>query len=425
MHRLHALAQRVGGWPDLPVVAAVLLTLAALVEVNAVGLNGADSATAAALAFSGTAPHVLSGRYLAVAAVVVCSAAGTWFAFDGTLAVTVLIGQLWMVYRIAGAYSRPWLALALGPSAANAVYPFANGPAQEAVIILGLGVVAAILGDAMRQRRLAIAERDVARDETAEARRDQAVLAERSRIARELHDVVAHHVSMMVVQAETARVSTPGLTPPGARGLESIRDTGREALSELRRVLGVLRSPDLAGDRAPQPGLDQIAGLVEAAAAAGVRVRLRREGGVRPLPAGVELCAYRIVQEALTNIRRHAPGAAADVVLCFGPAELSVEVRNDGPGSSGPGSSSEMGSGFGIVGMRERAALAGGHLYAGPAPGGGFEVVADLPLTPVPASPAAVPASPAAVPANPAPVQENVAPVQENVPTIPTGGGGR
>jgi signal transduction histidine kinase len=282
-----------------------------------------------------------------------------------------------MLYRVAEAYERKWSALALAPLAANAVYPFANGSGEQAVLLLGLGLGAAVLGDAMRQRRQAYAERDVALDETAEARRDQAVLAERSRIARELHDVVAHHVSMMVVQAETARVGTPGLVSQGAQSLESIRDTGREALADLRRVLGVLRSPEHAGERSPQPGLDRLDGLVRDC---GVRAVLHREGGVRPLPAGVELCAYRIVQEALTNVRRHAPDADADVILRYAPAALRVEIRDNGPGPA-PGTT----PGFGVTGMRERAVLAGGRLDAGPAPGGGFEVVAELPVNGGPA----------------------------------------
>jgi signal transduction histidine kinase len=199
---------------------------------------------------------------------------------------------------------------------------------------------------------------------------------ERARIARELHDVVAHHVSMVAVQAETARLTTPGMPEEGQERLLAIGDTAREALTEMRRLLGVLRA-DAAGDaeRAPQPGLGHLTELLEDARAAGTSVRLTVSGAVAPLPAGVDLTAYRIVQETLTNARRHASGATVEVELRFAADALHLRVRDDGPG---PGEGEPHG--HGLLGMRERAASVGGTLRAGRAAEGGFAVEAELPL---------------------------------------------
>jgi signal transduction histidine kinase len=205
---------------------------------------------------------------------------------------------------------------------------------------------------------------------------------ERARIARELHDVVAHHISMIAVQAETARLATPGMPRDGARQLLAIGDTARTALTEMRRLLGVLREDtDSDTTRQPQPGLHQLVELVDdARASASATTRLVVRGCVAPLDPGIELTVYRIVQEALTNARRHAPGAAVDVELDYAADALAVRVRDNGPGPSGAiatdGSST---GGHGLLGMRERAAAVGGVLRVGSAPVGGFLVEATLP----------------------------------------------
>jgi signal transduction histidine kinase len=229
---------------------------------------------------------------------------------------------------------------------------------------------------------------------------------ERARIARELHDVVAHHISMIAVQAETARLATPGMPAAGAQRLLQIGDTARAALTEMRRLLGVLREDAeasaadqpgadqpgwerlgrerLGGDRHPQPGLRQLNELVdEARSASGVATRLIVSGPPATVDPGVELAAYRIVQEALTNARRHAPGAAVDVELRYTSDALRLRIRDNGPGPSlgsalAPGPAREAG-GHGLAGMRERAAAAGGELRTGAAPGGGFLIEATLP----------------------------------------------
>jgi signal transduction histidine kinase len=213
---------------------------------------------------------------------------------------------------------------------------------------------------------------------------------ERARIARELHDVVAHHISMIAVLAETGRLTTPGLPEAGGRRFTEIGDTARAGLNEMRRLLGVLREDAAAAEepgsvagaadagrasRRPQPGLAQLTELVDAARdASPAGTRLIISGPVTPLDPGVELAAYRIVQEALTNARRHAPGAAVDVELRYSADWLRLRVRDNGPGEGQP-----AGGGHGLAGMRERAFSVGGSLYAGLAPGGGFLVAAVLP----------------------------------------------
>ena len=204
----------------------------------------------------------------------------------------------------------------------------------------------------------------------------QAVAEERVRIARELHDVVAHHVSLMVVQAGAVR-ETVDAAHPSRPVLESMARTGREALAEMRHMLGVLRLEDTAdgAGRAPQPGIADLGPLIEQARGAGLPVELRVEGTARPLPPGVGLSAYRIVPEALTNTLRHAGPTEARVLLRYRPDALEVRVSDSGRGSAAPPS-----GGHGLIGMRERVALFGGELVAGAVPGGGFAVRAVLPL---------------------------------------------
>jgi signal transduction histidine kinase len=229
-----------------------------------------------------------------------------------------------------------------------------------------------------RRRRLRAdaAERDASRQDIERSLLELTARGERARIARELHDVVAHHLSMISVQAETARLATEGLPPDGAARLRAIGDTARTALTEMRRLLGVLRE-DAGGEptRRPQPGLRQLLELIdETRDATGAHARLLVRGRVAPLDPGVELAAYRIIQEALTNARRHAPGSAVDVELEYADDALRVRVRDNGPGGPAPD-----GGGHGLLGMRERAASVGGELSTGPAPVSGFLVTATLP----------------------------------------------
>ena len=220
-----------------------------------------------------------------------------------------------------------------------------------------------------RDQRVEMAERE--RKLTAR----EAVAEERARVARELHDVVAHSVSVMVIQAQAG----PRLLhdPDGVRGaFGAIETTGKQALSELRRLLGILRTPDGRPELGPQPGLGSLATLVDGVRAAGLPVDVRIEGTPRDLPAGVDLSAYRIIQEALTNALKHAGPAEAEVILRYGASSLQLEVVDNGAG----GDTDPAGTGHGLIGMRERAALYGGDLHAGTRNGHGYAVRATLPL---------------------------------------------
>jgi signal transduction histidine kinase len=211
------------------------------------------------------------------------------------------------------------------------------------------------------------------------------VRGERARISRELHDVVAHHISMIAVQAEAARLTTQGMPPAGAQRLLAIGDTARSALTEMRRLLGVLREDAAAEQpqRRPQPGLAQLNDLLdEARDASGAAIRLIVSGWLMPLDPGVELAAYRIVQEALTNVRRHAPGAAVDVEVRYHRDALYVRIRDNGPGPAPTAPGLAGYDAHGLLGMQERAAAVGGTLRTGLAAGGGFLVEAKLPAEP-------------------------------------------
>ena len=202
---------------------------------------------------------------------------------------------------------------------------------------------------------------------------------ERARIARELHDIVSHAISVVTVQTQAVRRR---LGPEHAReadDLRAVEATAREAMADLRRLFGVLRADGDAPSLAPQPGLGELERLLEQTRAAGLAVELEIEGAAGPLPPGADLAAYRVVQEALTNVRRHAHASRATVRLIFGGDRLEIVVDDDGAGASGNGD-----GGHGLVGMRERLVLYGGELEAGPRPGGGFRVRATLPLRTAP-----------------------------------------
>ncbi|MBB6035537.1 sensor histidine kinase [Phytomonospora endophytica] len=250
-------------------------------------------------------------------------------------------------------------------------------PAVSGVVAVLLAWFALLYGRLAEARAEATA-RDEARREMERSMVEYTALGERARIARELHDVVAHHISMISVQAETARLTTPGMPPEGASRLLAIGETARTALTEMRRLLGVLREDtDEEPDRTPQPGLHQLLDLVdENRAAGGGRTRLIVSGRLAPLGAGVELAAYRVVQESLTNARKHAPGAAVDVEIDYAPELLRLRVRDNGPGPR-PGAGP---AGHGLLGMRERVGTVGGQLRTGAAPAGGFMVEASIPV---------------------------------------------
>jgi signal transduction histidine kinase len=234
---------------------------------------------------------------------------------------------------------------------------------------------------AVRDRQLraeALAARAELLEREQELRANEAIADERARIARELHDLVAHNVSVMVVQAGGERHALGEEQASTRAALASIEQAGRQALAEARRLLGMLRAKDDGEELEPQPSVDQIDMLLEQVERAGLPVRLEIEGERVPLPPGVDLCAYRIVQEGLTNALKHAGPARAEVLLRYAPRALDVEIRDDGRGASQANGDP---AGHGLIGMRERVALYGGALETGPREGGGFEVRARFPLT--------------------------------------------
>ena len=258
-------------------------------------------------------------------------------------------------------------------------------PLSFAVLICccGFYVLAWSIGRVVRgqEERRAAAERHVVRVEMErEEQARSAVVEERARIARELHDAVAHSVSVMVLQAGGVR-RLLGDDPARERereALAGVEEIGRQAVGELHRMLGILRKSDPGAELAPQPSLRRVGELVDQVRAAGLEAALDVQGEPAELAPGLDMSAYRIVQEALTNALRYAPGASVDVTVAYG-RDLTLEIRDDGARARN-GHAPPSGSGHGIVGMRERAALFGGELEAGPVAGGGFLVRARLPL---------------------------------------------
>lgn len=256
-----------------------------------------------------------------------------------------------------------------------------NPRKNDVLIVAALSGTAMALVAALRGRndaRRLLTEQESA---TAEERGQRILLEERARIARELHDVVAHHMSVIAIQAEAAPYRVPSPPEELTRGFGIIRENALEALAELRAVLGVLRLPTTGGvsrDDAPQPTLARLDELVDNVRRAGLTIEARVIGTPRLLSPGVDLAAYRIVQEALSNALRHAPGCEVCVEIGYVSGSVAVSVRN-GPARQPMQPSS--GSGHGLLGMRERATAIGGELMAKPLPDGGYEVTASLPTT--------------------------------------------
>ncbi|WP_406211069.1 sensor histidine kinase [Kitasatospora sp. NBC_01560] len=266
-------------------------------------------------------------------------------------------------------------------------HPYGIG---EMLLIMGLMTSPFILcwawGRLTRVRRAYLVEledRAARLERERDAQAKVAVAAERARIARELHDVVAHNVSVMIVQADGAAYVLDNSPQQAKEALGTIASTGRQALVEMRRLLGVLRTAGTAEEYVPQPGVEELPELLEQVRTAGLQVDFATSGDPRELPRGVELTVYRIVQEALTNVRKHGgPDVHARVAVDFGERELAVLIEDDGRGSTdeqltGGGTD---GQGHGLIGMRERVGMVSGSLDVGPRPGGGFRIRAVLPL---------------------------------------------
>lgn len=392
--------RRAGAWvhahPTAADVAlALLLTVFGLilvtvpVEIEGVRLRDTDALAVLLVALS-FLPLALRRRYpvpVLVAAAVPAMSVELLRYPVGTGGIGVLVA----LYTVA-AYCPGWRSIAalVGTLVASAFVLVAIPLPIGIVDIIANAVVfgtAWVIGRNIGIRRAytrSLEERAQALERDRDAAQAAAVQAERRRIARELHDVVAHHVSVMVVQAAAARRVLSNNPDRAEEALAVIEATGRDALVEMRRLLQVLRvAGDPAGDLTPQPGVDQLPALVGLVREAGLDVELAVEGTARPLAAGTDLSAYRIVQEALTNALKHAGPARARVLLRYDPADLAIQVTDDGRGSAAHLNGASVGhdgAGHGLLGMRERVSVYGGQLSAGPRAGGGFEVYTRLPL---------------------------------------------
>ena len=304
-------------------------------------------------------------------------------------------------YNIADRLSAPFAGVLFAAYASGAYTNRRDGRIAAAIIavlivLMAVSIGEDVLGDAVfiggilfavwgaatvvRSRQElaeALAARTVELEHEREENAKLAVAEERARIARELHDVVAHNLSIMVVQAGAERRALGDERPDTTEVLETIETTGRTAMAEMRRLLGMLRRSDDELALAPQPSLSHLGDLVAQVREAGLPVDLRVHGQPRPIAPGVDLSAYRIVQEALTNALKHAGPARARVIVRYGEHDLEIEIADDGPG----GTADPATGGHGLVGMRERVALFGGDLAAGRRRGGGYAVRARLPLT--------------------------------------------
>jgi signal transduction histidine kinase len=361
----------------LDLVVAALLTVAAQLQIwlgNGDVLDHHRVVTALASGFTTSSVAVRRRHPLQVGVAVGWVVALEIAAWGDPQIIATSIAYFCALYGLTAWTSRRefvlGVALLLVPFPLDVVAP--HGPGSSSVLFTAVTLtvmllVRVVLGD--RERRVQFAERE--RDLTAR----EAIASERARIARELHDVVAHSVSVMVVQAQAG----PRLLgdPEQASGVfRSIEATGREALVELRRLLGVLRSGDEHAATAPQPGLESLDTLLGQVRDTGLRVDLRIEGHPVALPAGVDLSAYRIVQEALTNTLKHAGRAEAEVIVRYDTGFVELEILDNGVGLQ----AQTNGSGHGIAGMRERVALYGGALETGSRNGHGFAIRARLPL---------------------------------------------
>ena len=352
------------------------------------------TAVSVGLALAATVPLVWRRTHPAAVMVVVAAAMGLhgWLLFPGT---GPFLGLLAALYAVA-AYGSPRaarvsLAFVVGVQPIAVAHPDDPNFNSWGDVLVGVVIFTAVwvFGDSRRVRRLHL---EVAEERAARAERERderaraAVQEERTRIAREMHDIVAHSVSVMVVQAGAARRMVTRDPAAAVVATGEVEETGRAALRDMRRVIGVLRadSDEAAAETRPraalepQPGMADVAELVSTCRDAGLDVRVRTDGEVRALPSGVELAAYRIIQEALTNTMKHAGPARAEVRIAYEDDVLTVVVADDG---RGVGLDADPdGTGHGLPGMRERVTVYGGDLDAGPHPGGGFRVRARLPL---------------------------------------------
>ncbi|WP_371650396.1 MULTISPECIES: sensor histidine kinase [unclassified Streptomyces] len=368
-----------------PVAADVLIALAQTCVAVLLGREASSQ---------GQPPLDLAGYALAVVINMACAfrtkaPVGVCLFVIATWTLYIALGN-WPVVGTYGAMVACYTVAATRPARTSvsfagilgAVWLFAGlrtgSNSMPSVVVQALAVPAVVWRFGRVARRSTKLADQLAKEQEARARRE--VAEERGRIARELHDIIAHHMSVISVQSGLARFVFES-DPPTARGaLGTISATSQEALEELRRMLHVLRAEDLDGEpSAPMPGLSRLSEMVERLRAGGLPVELRVEGQARTLAPGVDLCAYRVAQEALTNVLKHAPGARTTVEVSYERNHVALAVVNEGTGVNPVRNRS--GSGHGLIGMRERAKLYGGTISTGPRSGGGFEVRLLLPTS--------------------------------------------
>ena len=369
------------GWPsDIAVAVAVAVPSLLLTTLAARGQPGRQplDALGYVLLAAGPAALLVRRRHPAGVLVAVMAAAVAYFALGypyGPAWLALIVAYLTAV--TSGARRVAWATALVGLSAYFTLAALVGrvGPPTVASVAAHLGWLLLVLvaAEVMRIRRERVHEAERTRAEEARRRAGE----ERMRIARELHDVLAHNISLINVQAGVALHLMDEQPGQSRSALVAIKQASGDALSELRSVLDVLRQGDERPPRSPASGLAHLDGLVAGAGAAGLAVDTKVVGTPRPLPAGVDLAAFRIVQEALTNVTRHAGPATATIQVAYGSGDLTVQVDDDGRGR--PAYGGAAGSGNGLRGMRERAAALGGELTAGPRPDGGFRVLARLP----------------------------------------------
>ena len=374
---------RIVGRPSLAdVLLALALTVAGQVEAWTADVEDGSRVATAGCTLVATSALALRRRSPSAVALVVLGALVVKAAVGGSGdAVVLLASGVLAVFTVGASEPSPRSERTLVALLALAVVAFVvtgDEPVGE-LVFSGLAVGGPwVAGRLLREhaaRAAMLEELAERREREADDQLRMAASRERARIARELHDLVGHAVSVMVLQAGAAEGVVRKRPDEAARSLASIQSTGREAIDELRRVLGLLRTDGDPRTLTPLPGMSELDALIERFREGGVDVTLDVDGDPATLPPGVSLAAFRIVQEALTNVARHASAGTARVTVRYGARTLDLEVVDDGAVPS-----HANGSGFGLLGMRERVALYGGHLDVGPRPEGGYRVAAVLPL---------------------------------------------
>lgn len=380
--RKQAAALRLARRPDVQFVGALLLAVFAA-RFSLRHTAGLNEDVAVFLAVAATLPLTLA-RIAPLASLATAIAASSVFIIGARLAWPAAAILAWLIsLALSPSLLRRRQAVTLLVAAQTAVIAALFVPARinatpwDATVAESVAALAAWwIGENLRARKEVKVERAQTAQRLHALAQQDAVARERARIARELHDVVAHHVSTIAVRAATLPYEVADMPPPVRSALSEIAEGARAALVDLRAVLGVLRNGDEAIEGAPQPRLADVPTLIARVQTTGTQVLLRIDGQERSLSDGLEVCGYRIVQEALTNTVRHAPGSKVEVDVEYRADALTIRVRDNGLGQP---TTAENGEGFGLVGMRERVTMLGGSLCAGPRPGGGFEVVAKLP----------------------------------------------